>query len=894
MSGGYDNLDGSVSPLTTKGDLYTYSTADTRLPVGTDGHILTADSTQSTGIKWAAAPTSITTPGTTTDNALVRWDGTTGTAIQNNTQLTLSDNGALSWTPTHTTGNGFNAVYSDSSTGVFWNVELSPFSGVYGWYQQIAYGNTGTKIGMRNSISVATGTSTYCTACYFTIAGPNSSQRLNQYSGGTAGNHGIIVNGFNNNTAGAAFGIYAFADSGKYSIGGLFYGVGASAVAGARAVGVRAFADQQNSAVSQGGIFIIGSNVNSGTPDALDISTSAGLIASNGNTTSDIQQWYNNSVLAMSLNDSNVLAIASGAITVPGAGASSEKFGASTASAGASSLAVGNAASSGGTNSISIGASCNVGTGSTNIGIGKSLSINNSTTNCIAIGPNLSIPTGSNSSVFVGVSQTLSGGPTQSTVLGSGTVCSGNNSVAIGYGATVSAANFAIGFSSTATTGTTCMSLGNFCEATASAGYCLAIGDNAKTDRGATIIIGDKNNLTGSGLFSSDNAMICGWNAATDKFYLGNFESAETPPADWSYISCVPYTVEDSTGGNVVLHGGLAYGASATSGKLILGTGVNAGASTIQTITSRLEFTHTEMVFNQGGVSTYDARFEGDTDANLLFLDTSADKIGVGTSSPAAKLSVFVNGTTDGMYAGNGASIIGAAIAATRTSVDVDGVTAAGIISIEDVETGTNNSGTYYGIISFPVFSGGNNPSEAFGFVLAGQYSCSGTLGNYTGGYIAATYDGTGSLETAIGMAGAVVNSGTGTITNAYSCLLTEPENSGGGTLTSQTALLLTGTMCTTATVDTSTGNIDAFSIERSYVYNTGAAPVFRGIARGVDGKRLVIDFANTATIANEHATPSAANRITTKSGADLTSVKSVELVYNSSTSRWRVLWFRT
>lgn len=46
------------SPLTTKGDIFGFSNKNDRFPVGSDGFIFTADSSQPFGYKWAAAPTS--------------------------------------------------------------------------------------------------------------------------------------------------------------------------------------------------------------------------------------------------------------------------------------------------------------------------------------------------------------------------------------------------------------------------------------------------------------------------------------------------------------------------------------------------------------------------------------------------------------------------------------------------------------------------------------------------------------------------------------------------------------------------------------------------------------------------------------------------------------------
>lgn len=56
----WTNIDTSGSaPLTTKGDIYGYDTAPARIPVGTNGQVLTADSAQALGVKWAT-PTAST------------------------------------------------------------------------------------------------------------------------------------------------------------------------------------------------------------------------------------------------------------------------------------------------------------------------------------------------------------------------------------------------------------------------------------------------------------------------------------------------------------------------------------------------------------------------------------------------------------------------------------------------------------------------------------------------------------------------------------------------------------------------------------------------------------------------------------------------------------------
>jgi hypothetical protein len=103
----WDNT--AEAPLTTKGDLYGYGTEATRVPVGTNGQVLQADSTDSEGLKWV--------------------DGTTLNVFSN-----VFNTPGVSWTSTTSAGYPFTTTKDDGSA---WSYDAAngnitvPYTGTY-------------------------------------------------------------------------------------------------------------------------------------------------------------------------------------------------------------------------------------------------------------------------------------------------------------------------------------------------------------------------------------------------------------------------------------------------------------------------------------------------------------------------------------------------------------------------------------------------------------------------------------------------------------------------------------------------------------------------------------------------------------------------------------------
>ena len=130
------------TPLTTKGDLFGYSTADARIPVGANGTVLTADSAETLGLKWAtpAGGSQVWTLLNTGGTALSGAATITISGISNQKQIMIFYIAASS---ASASSGIFFRINGDTGSNYSYSGQYSKINSTYGLNNFLGQGSTG-------------------------------------------------------------------------------------------------------------------------------------------------------------------------------------------------------------------------------------------------------------------------------------------------------------------------------------------------------------------------------------------------------------------------------------------------------------------------------------------------------------------------------------------------------------------------------------------------------------------------------------------------------------------------------------------------------------------------------------------------------------------------------
>ena len=178
------SFDGNLQPssdegtdLTTKGDIHGFSTQNVRVPVGTNGYLLTARSTNSNGIAWEASSGGAETHAFTTAET---WNPTSQTGIlevfidargMTGGKIVVTVDGSI--VETITTAITSSRIYNPSSS-----ISIQSTAGAFGLSNTFTYGSTQVPAG--NLVTCNLGDSG--TKMYLASNSASDNQALYQYT----------------------------------------------------------------------------------------------------------------------------------------------------------------------------------------------------------------------------------------------------------------------------------------------------------------------------------------------------------------------------------------------------------------------------------------------------------------------------------------------------------------------------------------------------------------------------------------------------------------------------------------------------------------------------------------------------------------------------------------
>lgn len=287
------------------------------------------------------------------------------------------------------------------------------------------------------------------------------------------------------------------------------------------------------------------------------------------------------------------------------------------------------------------------------------------------------------------------------------------------------------------------------------------------------------------------------------------------------------------------------------------------------------------VVINEAGADK-DFRVEGDTDVNLIFGDASTDRVGIGTSTPSVKLDV------NGDSSLNGAVVINDAGADKdfRVEGDTDANLIFGDASADAVGIGTSTPGSKLDVKGTLRLSGsssgyvGLSPAAAAGSTTYTLPSADGTSGQYL------STNGTGTLSWASGLSSGTANTFTAAQTfRAANAIRSEAASTqdaivvagrAGGT--SSYAITLTPTTLsssTTLTLPNVTSTVAVLGTAQTFT----ALQTFSGSTSVLAG--ALTNAAETTTVSATAATGTIAYDVTTQSVLYYTSNASANWTVN-------------